>query len=115
MSWLNTPRQSFSALVLTIALLFSDSLLHASFAQHSPKIPPYKRGKEGEAFRGLSGRVLESLTDNPFALRAAPFAKGESVTGDSPRKDGLNVICRKLRRRRKPKTTTALQRLIRPS
>jgi tetratricopeptide (TPR) repeat protein len=37
MSWLNTPRQSFSALVLTIALLFSDFLLHASFAQNSPE------------------------------------------------------------------------------
>ena len=37
MSWLNTPRQSFSALVLTIALLFSDSLLRPSFPQNSPE------------------------------------------------------------------------------
>jgi tetratricopeptide (TPR) repeat protein len=66
------------------SLLVSGLTGRQGLAQHSPKIPPYKRGKEGEAFRGLSGRVLESLSAYPLALRAAPFVKGESGTGDSP-------------------------------
>ena len=80
MSWLAKWPPRPCSLVLMTSLLVSNL---TSLAQHSSEIPPYKRGKEGEAFRGLSGRVLESLTDNPLALRAAPFIKGEYVT-DSP-------------------------------
>ena len=79
MSWLakRRPHPCSVALVLMASLLVSGLTSRRGLSQHSPEIPPYKRGKEGEAFRELPGRVLQSLNDNPLALRAAPFVKGE--------------------------------------
>jgi len=95
MAWLilRRPRRFLVALVLATSLLHSGLTRRQGLAHHSPENPSYKREKEGEAFRVLSGRVLQRLTDNPLALRAAPFVKGEYVrrswvsrTGDSPEK-----------------------------
>ena len=65
------------------SLLVSNLTSRRGLAQHSSETPSYKRGKEGEAFRELSGRVLESLDDNHLALRAAPFAKGKYVSHEN--------------------------------
>src|SRR5882762_4723254 len=103
MSWLvkRRPRKFSLALVLTTSLLLSHLTLRLGLAQHSPVNPPYERGKEGEAFRGLSGRVLESRIDNPLALRAAPFVRGEYVRrslfsrsgpADSPEQQVKNLL-----------------------
>ena len=43
------------------------------------EFPLNKGGKEGEAFWGLSGLVQSTRTDNPQALRAAAFVKGDFV------------------------------------
>ncbi len=49
--------------------------------ENSLENPPSKRGKKGEAFRGLSRWVWESRTDNPLALRAAPLLRGNIFIG----------------------------------
>ena len=93
MAWLITrrSRQSFSALVLAISLLFSGLPILLGLAEN----PPSERGKEGEAFRGLSGRVFERQTDNPLALRAAPFVKGEYLRRSWQSRSGTGASAEK--------------------